>query len=123
MVVGNGRQAAFGRPRGAGAQQKKAVGRGTAKMRAAADKALEDNSEKIANSLVTSIESGNVSSAKLLCSLAEGHIAEEDAGTAQPTYSLAKQLAVEKQWEERPVEGCAEAGQKQSEPLNKGAVK
>jgi hypothetical protein len=111
MVVGSVRRAVLGASRGTGTQQKKAVGRGTAKMRAAADKALQNNFEEIANSLVESIKSGNANSAKLLFGLAEEHIDLEDEGTVQQLCSLAEQLAADKPWEEPSIEATAEARQ------------
>jgi hypothetical protein len=122
MVVGSARQAMFGTSRGTGAQQKKAVGRGTAKMRAAADKALQDNCKKIANSLLAGIRKGNSNSAKLLFALAEGHIDLEGEETVQQLCSLAEQLAAEEQWEEPATEG-SEARVKQGEPMNEGTAK
>jgi hypothetical protein len=123
MVVGSARQAVLGTSRGTGAQQKKAVGRGTAKMRAAADKALQDNCNKIAESLLASIRKGNSNSAKLLFALAEGHIDLADEGTVQQLCSLAEQLAAEKQWEGPPSEESAAVLQKQSEPMNEVVLK
>jgi len=98
MIVGSARQAVLGTSRGTGAQQKKAVGRGTAKMRAAADKALQDNCNKIAESLLASIRKGNSNSAKLLFALAEGQIDCEDEVAIERLCSLAEKLAKEPEW-------------------------
>ena len=98
MVLARQKKAAAGRPHGTGAQ-KKASGRGRAKLNAAADKTLEENSEKIAMSLLESTLGGNASSAKLLFALAEGQIDCEDEGMVRCLYSLAEKLAAEPEWD------------------------
>jgi hypothetical protein len=78
--------------------QRKASGRGKAKMNAAADKTLEENSEKIAKSLLKSTLGGNASSAKLLFALADGQIDCEDEEAVRHLHSMAEQLAAEPEW-------------------------
>ena len=104
-----------GKPQGAGAQ-KKSVGRGTAKMKAAADKALENNSEEIAQTLVEKTIAGNSTSARLLFALAEGQADCEDEPVAQCLSSLAKELASEPEWDGELDEAEAETGLGQREP-------
>lgn len=110
MVLARTRQAVAGGPRGTGAQQKK-VSRGAAKLKAAADKKLEENSEAIAKSLLKSLLDGNVTCAKLLIALAEGQIDCEDEATVQRFYSLAEELGKEEKWtgdlDEEEAGSCA----------------
>jgi hypothetical protein len=98
MVLARQKKAIAGRPHGTGTQ-KKASGRGRAKLNAAADKTLEKNSEKIALSLLESTLGGNASSAKLLFALADGQIDCEDEGMVRRLYSLAEKLAAEPEWD------------------------
>ncbi|MGA3082159.1 MAG: hypothetical protein ABSD44_12340 [Terracidiphilus sp.] len=104
------RQAVAGGPRGTGAQQK-TVSRGSAKLKAAADKKLEENSEAIAKSLYENLIRGNATSAKLLFALAEGQIDCEDEAMVQHFYSLAEELGKEPEWKgdlsEEEAESCA----------------
>lgn len=95
--MGRQRRAVAGRPRGTGAQ-KKEVSRGTAKMKAAADKTLEENSEKIAKALYKSLLKGNTAGAKLLIALADGQIDCEDEVAMERLCSLAEKLAAEPEW-------------------------
>ena len=97
MVVARKKQAVRGKARGTAAQ-KKAPGRGTAKMKAAADKTLEVNSREIAKALLAKTLEGNSTSAKLLFALAEGQIDCEDEPAVQRLRSLAEELAAEPQW-------------------------
>ncbi len=115
MGLSKERQAVAGRPRRTGAK-KKAVGRGKAKMNAAAGKTLEEHSEKIANSLLNSTLGGNASSARLLFSLAEGQVDCEDEVAMQGLRSLAEELASEPQWAAEVTEAFAETGFGQREP-------
>jgi len=108
MELARERQAVVRKPRGSGAK-KKASSRGTAKMNAAADRLLENNSEKIAKSLLKGIYKGNVTSAKLLFALAEGQIDCEDEGVMQRVCSLAEQLAAEPAWVDEANEAAAES--------------
>jgi hypothetical protein len=109
MELARQRQAVVKRPRGTGAQ-KKAVGRGTAKMRAAAGKTLEDNSEQIAKSLLDSTLGGNASSARLLFALAEGQIDCEDEVVVRRLCRLADKLAAEPEWDAESIKDAAEMG-------------
>lgn len=91
------RQAVAGGPRGTGVQQRTAS-RGAEKLKAAADKKLEENSEAIAKSLYSRLMKGNITSAKLLIALAEGQIDCEDEATVERLYSLAEELGKEPAW-------------------------
>jgi hypothetical protein len=73
MVLARERQAAGRRPHGTGAR-KQAVSRGTAKMKEAADLAMEALSDEIATSLLDRTVGGNATIAKVLFALAEGQI-------------------------------------------------
>jgi hypothetical protein len=109
MVLAKQSKAAKAKPRGTGSEKNK-VGRGTAKMKAAADKALENNSDKIAQSLVKKTIAGNSTSARLLFALAEGQIDCEDEPIVQRLTSLAQELALEPEWDGELDEAEAEAG-------------
>lgn len=115
MVEARQRQAVAGRPRGAGVR-KQAVSRGTAKMKAAADKKLEDNSEEIAQALLDKTLGGNTTSAKLLFALAEGQIDCEDEVVMRRLCSLAEKLASEPEWAGEDLEADAETGLGGREP-------
>ena len=93
------------KPYGRGAQ-KSVVNRGKARMNAAADKALELNSERIANSLLNSTLGGNPTSAKLLFALADGQIDCEDEGVVQGFVSLAGRLAAEPESSAEEIEAA-----------------
>ncbi|MGA2831675.1 MAG: hypothetical protein ABSE55_01260 [Terracidiphilus sp.] len=79
--------------------QKKTVSRGTAKIKAAADKALQDNSERLAKTLIDSAIAGNNTSAKLLLALADGQIDGEDEVVMEQLWSYADKLAAEPPWD------------------------
>jgi hypothetical protein len=115
MVLAKQKKAVAGKPHGTGAQ-KKASGRGRAKLNAAADKTLEENSKEIAQSLLDSTLGGNASSAKLLFALAEGQIDCEDEGMIQSLYSLAEKLASEPEWDGDVHGVVLEMGFKRHEP-------
>jgi hypothetical protein len=115
MAVAKQKKAAKGKPRASGNEKKK-VGRGTAKMKEAADKALEKNSVKIAQSLVDNTIAGNSTSARLLFALAEGQADCEDEPVVQNLCSLAKELASEPEWDGELDEAEAETGLGQREP-------
>ena len=102
MVAARQRKAVQGKPRGTEAQ--KNISRGTAKMKAAADKALENNSEKIADSLLNGVIRGDNMSVKLLFALAEGQIDCEDEAVVRHLCSLAEKLAAEPQWTGEEIE-------------------
>jgi hypothetical protein len=82
------------------------VNRGKASMNAAADKALELNSGKIAHKLLISTLGGNVTSAKLLFALADGQIDCEDEVIVQGFVSLAERLAAEPQCSAEEIEAA-----------------
>ena len=117
MVLARQKKAVAVRPHGTGSQ-KKASGRGRAKLNAAADKTLEENSEKIALSLLESTLGGNASSAKLLFALAEGQIDCEDEGMVRRLYSLAEKLAAEPEWDGETYGVVVEMGSGRHEPKN-----
>ena len=114
MVVARQRKTAKKKPGGAGPEKKK-VGRGTARMKEAADKTLEANSDKIAKSLLKKTLEGNNVSAKLLITLAEGRIDCEDEAAIQHLCSLAEELASEPEWDGELDEAEAETGLSQRE--------
>ena len=91
------RQMVRKKPSGTGLE-KKIVSRGTAKMKAAADKALEDNGDEITKGLTESAKKGNATSAKLLLALADGQIDCEDEAVVEQPCSYAKKLAREPKW-------------------------
>ena len=97
MVLGRQRQTVVKKPSGTGLEKKK-VSRGTAKMAAAADKALEDNSKTIVDSLTGSAKKGNATCTKLLLALADGQIDCEDEVVMERLCSYAEKLAAEPQW-------------------------
>lgn len=74
----------------------------------AAGKTLEENSSKIAKSLLKSTLEGNASSARLLMSLAEGPADSEKAGMKRQIRSIAKKLAAEPEWSGETIEAAAE---------------
>ena len=95
------------KPHGRGAQ-KSVVNRGKARMNAAADKALELNSVKIAQTLLMSTLGGNVTSAKLLFALADGQIDCEDEVVVQGFVSLAERLAAEPECSAEEIDAATE---------------
>ena len=115
MVVAKQKKAAKGKPRGTGTERKK-IGRGTAKMKEAANKALENNSDKIAKTLVEKTIAGNSTSARLLFALAEAQADFEDEPAVERQCSLAKELASEAEWDGELDETEAEIGLCQREP-------
>lgn len=92
------RQMVRKKPSGTGLE-KKVVSRGTAKMKAAADKALEDNSKKITDALTESAIKGNATCTRLLLALADGQINCEDEVVMEQLCSYADKLAAERQWD------------------------
>jgi hypothetical protein len=98
MVLGRLRQTVVKKTSGTGLQ-KKTVSRGTAKIKAAADKALQDNSERLAKTLIDSAIAGNNTSAKLLLALADGQIDGEDEVVMEQLWSYADKLAAEPPWD------------------------
>jgi hypothetical protein len=115
MELARLRQAVIRKPHGRGVQTK-AVNLGTAMLNAAADRTLKENSEKIVKSLLDGIISGNATSAKLLCALAEGQINFEDETVMKRLYSYAEKLASEPEWNSEKTEASAENSIEESEP-------
>ena len=89
------------------ATRKKAACRGAVKLKKAASETLEENSEKIAKSLLDRTLAGNVRVARLLLELAEGSAENMHAGKKQHIRSMAIALAKEPQW---PPEAMETAG-------------
>jgi hypothetical protein len=114
MAVARQKKAAKRKP--PGRETKKKIGRGTAKMKEAADKALESNSEEIAKTLVERTIAGNSTSARLLFALAEAQADCEDEASVERARSLAKELASEAKWDGELDEAEAEIGLGQREP-------
>jgi len=112
--VARQKKAAKGKP--LGTETKKKIGRGTAKMKAAADKALQKNSVEIVQSLVDNTIAGNSTSARLLFALAEAQADCEEEPAAERPCSLAKEMASEAQWDGELDEAEAEIGLGQREP-------
>jgi hypothetical protein len=115
MVVARQKKAVQGKPRGTGAR-KKMAGRGTAKMKAAADKTLSVNSEEIAQALLNKTLAGNTTSAKLLFALAEGQIDCDDEAISGALCSQAQELASEPEWDGEVTETEAETSFGKREP-------
>jgi hypothetical protein len=84
------------------------TGRGAKILRDAAGKAVNENGKKIAQSLLQGALKGNVSSTKLLLSLADLEQAQGDAGKSRHGWSTAQALAAEPQWQEPVTEASAE---------------
>jgi hypothetical protein len=104
-------------PRGAGTR-KKAIGRGAAKLREAASKALARNSSKIAKSLVDNSVKGHLPSTQLLIKLADGSDEGADAAEALLIRSLAKEWAAEPEWNAGQSEETAETASGSRETEN-----
>jgi hypothetical protein len=116
MVFATKRQAAFGKLRGTGAQPQ-AVNPGKAKLHAAADKTVGENSEKIAQKLLKSwINKGDLTCAKMLFALADGRINCEDPVVMKQLCRYAATLASEPQVTDAEVEAFAEKEQDEGEP-------
>jgi hypothetical protein len=84
------------------------TGRGAKILREAAGKAVDKNGKEIAESLLQGALKGNVSSTKLLLSLADLEQAQGDAGKSRHGWSTAQALAAEPQWQEPVTEASAE---------------
>jgi hypothetical protein len=115
MVLARERQAAGRRPHGTGAR-KQSVSRGTAKMKVAADLAMEVLSDELATSLLDRTVGGNATIAKLLFALAEGKIDCEDEAVMERLCSFAERLASEPAWTGPEDEEEAETGFGEREP-------
>ncbi len=92
------------------------TGRGGKILREAAGKAVDENGKKIAQSLLKGALKGNVSSTKLLLSLAELEREQEDAGKSRHGWSTALALGSEPQWQEPASEASAETAGGSREP-------
>ena len=90
-------------------QKRAAMGKSSAiaTRKKAASETLEENSEKIAKSLLDRTLAGNVQVARLLLELAEGSAENMHAGKKQHIRSMAIALAKEPQW---PPEAMETAG-------------
>ncbi|MGD0903244.1 MAG: hypothetical protein ABR924_09915 [Terracidiphilus sp.] len=92
------------------------TGRGVKILREAAGKAVDENGEGIAESLLKGALSGNVSSTKLLLSLAESDQAPGAAGKSRHGWSAALALGAEPEWQEAADETTAETQGGSREP-------
>lgn len=113
--MGRQKQAVRAKPRGKGSK-KQTVGRGTEKLKTAADKKLKEHSEEIANSLYEKLIDGNVPCGKLLIALAERQADGEDEAVVSRPRSMAAELASEPEWkgDEINTDRPGEASQQQS---------
>ena len=98
MVLGRQRQIVVKKSSGTGLE-KKAVSRGTAKMKAEADKALAEHGNAITTALTDNAKKGNATCARLLLALADGQIDCEDEVVMEQLCSYAEKLAKEPPWE------------------------
>jgi len=115
MVFATKRQAAFGKPRGTGVQPQ-AVNPGKAKLHAAADQTVGENSKEIAQTLLNSWRAkGDLTCAKMLFALADGRINCEDPVVMKQLCSYAATLASEPQLTEAEVAAIAEKEQDEGE--------
>jgi len=103
MVLARQRQAVVKKPHGSGTQ--KTGGRGTARLREAADLYLEVYSDEIANTLYNKTIDGNTTAARILFALAEGLIDCENQEVMQQLCSYAEKLAAEPKWPDKTIEG------------------
>jgi hypothetical protein len=94
MVVARKWQAAAGKPRGT---ETKAVNPGKAKLIAAVDKKVGENSDKIAQKLIDVALASDWTGAKLLFALADGQINCEDPVVMSQLCSYAEGLKSERQ--------------------------
>jgi hypothetical protein len=77
-------------------------------LKRAANKTLEKNCTKIAQSLLDHTLKGNVQSARLLVALAEGPTESVDAEETRDRRSVATELAAEPEWKADAQESGAE---------------
>ncbi|MGD0295059.1 MAG: hypothetical protein ABSB30_14520 [Terracidiphilus sp.] len=101
------RKAAIGRSRGTGTQAQ-AVNPGKAKLIAAVDKQVGEQSNEMAKKLIEGFLAGNVTSIKLLFELADGHIDCENMPELSRVCSYAESLASERQLKGDEAEAVAE---------------
>jgi hypothetical protein len=106
MVLARQRQAVAKKPHGSGTQ--KTGGRGTARLRAAADLYLEVFSEEIVQTLLDKTVGGNTTAARILFALAEGLIDCENQEVMQQLCSYADKLAAEPKWPGKTIEGTVQ---------------
>jgi hypothetical protein len=85
-------------------------------LRKAAGKAVDENGKGIADSLLQGALKGNVSSTKLLLSLAESEQEQEAAGKSRYGRSTAQALAAEPQWQDLVPEAGAKTQGGSREP-------
>jgi hypothetical protein len=99
------------------------AGRGAKILRQAAGKAVGENGKKIAQSLLQGALKGNVSSTKLLLSLAGLEQGQEDAGKSRHGWSTAQALAAEPEWREPVAEASAETSVEAGDPKADGGAR
>jgi hypothetical protein len=114
MVLARKWQAAAGKPRGTGAQAQ-AINPGKAKLIAAVDKKVGENSDEMAKKLIEGFLKGNVTSIKLLFELADGNIDCENMPELSRVCSYAQTLTSERQSTDEEVEAAAQTEQDESE--------
>jgi hypothetical protein len=115
MVLSKKWQAAASRPRGTETQAK-ADNPGKAKLIAAMDKHVGEQSDEIAKKLIEGFLAGNVTSIKLLFELADGHINCENVAVIRTLYSYAQKLETEQQLAADASDAMAESDLDKSEP-------
>jgi hypothetical protein len=117
MVLARKWQAAAGKPRGTGAQAQ-AINPGKAKLIAAMDKKVGENSDKIAQMLIDTVTNSDWTGAKLLFAMADGLIDCENAAVVSTLYSYAQTLESERQLTNAEAEAAAKREQDESELAN-----
>ncbi len=114
MVLARKCQAAAGKPRGTGTQAK-SVNPGKAKLIAAVDKKVGENSEDIAQKLIDSVKKGDWTGARLLYAMADGLIDCENQEVVSQLFSYAQTLTSEQQLTDAEAEAAAKREQDESE--------
>lgn len=117
MVLARKWQAAAGKPRGTGAQAQ-AINPGKAKLIAAVDKKVGENSDKIAQKLIDTVINDDWTGAKLLFALADGLIDCENVAVVNQLCSYAESLASEQQLTGDEIEASTQTEQDESELAN-----
>jgi hydroxypyruvate isomerase len=115
MVFARKWQAAAGKPRGTGAQAQ-AINPGKAKLIAAVDKKVGENSETIAQKLIDSVKNGDWTGAKLLYAMADGLIDCENKEVVSQLISYAQTLETERQLTDTEAEAAAKREQDEGDP-------
>jgi hypothetical protein len=116
MAVGKQKLAVVKKPQASGAS-KKAAGKGTATLRKAASKKVNEHSEELAQSLLDGALKGQVMIARMLLELADSQFGEDgDEGSMQSLRSWAGQLSSEDPWHGENSEEGAEVGAARREP-------